>query len=183
MARPLRIERSGGLYHVTSRGDRGEDTYLDATDREAWLDLLGHACERFNWVCHAYCQMTNHYHVVTDTPDGNLAKGMRQLNRVYTHRVNRRHGRVGHVFQDRYKAILVEKDSYLLVLARYAVLNPVRAGMVKTPGAWPRSSYRATVGRVEPPVWLEVDWALGQFGARRRPVAMPLESCQRDHGE
>lgn len=109
MARPLRIELSGGLYHVTSRGDRREDIYVDDADREYWLALLGHACERFNWVCHAYCMMGNHYHIVVETVDGNLSKGMRQLNGVYTQYINRTHSRVGHVFQGRYKAILVER--------------------------------------------------------------------------
>ncbi|RLK51501.1 transposase IS200 family protein [Alkalispirillum mobile] len=93
MARPLRIELAGGLYHVTSRGDRREAIYLDDGDRRAWLDLLGEVCERFNWRCHAYCQMTNHYHLVVETPEGNLAKGMRHLNGVYTQHVNRTHRR------------------------------------------------------------------------------------------
>ena len=130
MARPLRIELSGGLYHVTSRGDRREDIYFSEADREAWLALFAQVCARFNWICHAYCLMTNHYHLIIETPEGNLANGMRQLNGVYTQIVNRAHGRVGHVFQGRYKAILVDKESYLLELVRYVVLNPVRAGMV-----------------------------------------------------
>lgn len=117
MARPLRIELSGGLHHITSRGDRREDIYFSDIDREAWLALLGQVCARFNGVCQAYCLMSNHYHLVIETPEGNLARGMRQLNGVYTQMVNRTHGRVGHVFQGRYQAILVEKDSYLLALA------------------------------------------------------------------
>ena len=172
MARPLRIELSGGLYHVTSRGDGREAIYFSDADRRAWLELLGTVCERFNWVCHAYCQMTNHYHIVIETPEANLAQGMRQLNGVYTQHVNRTHGRVGHVFQGRYKAILVEKDSHLLELARYVVLNPVRAGMVKTAGAWRWSSYRATTGEEQAPAWVQTDWILGQFAARRR-AAVP----------
>ena len=111
MARPVRLELAGALYHVTSRGDGREDIFLSNEDRVAWLETLAEVCKRFNWVCHAYCQMTNHYHVVIETPDANLAKGMRQLNGVYTQRFNRRHQRVGHVFQGRYKAILIEKDS------------------------------------------------------------------------
>ncbi len=99
MASPLRIELAGGLYHVTSRGDRREAIYRDDADRTAWLDLFGEVCERFNWRCHAYCQMTNHYHLVVETPEANLSKGMRQLNGVYTQRTNRRHGLVGHLFQ------------------------------------------------------------------------------------
>ncbi len=167
MARPLRIALSGGLYHVTSRGDRREDIYFGAADRHAWLQLLGQVCERFNWVCHAYCQMTNHYHLVVETPEGNLAAGMRQLNGVYTQQVNRTHRRVGHVFQGRYKAILVEKDSCLLELARYAVLNPVRARMVHDPSAWPWSSHRAMIGQPATPEWLKTDWILGQFSSKR----------------
>ncbi len=111
MARPLRLELAGSLYHVTSRGDGREDIYLSDEDRIAWLDILGQVCERFNWVCHAYCLMSNHYHLVIETPEANLSKGMRHLNGVYTQRFNRTHHRVGHVFQGRFKAILVEKDS------------------------------------------------------------------------
>ena len=108
MARPLRLEFAGALYHVTSRGNRCENIYLDDSDRERFLTLLAEVCERFNWLIHAYCLMTNHYHLVIETPDGNLSKGMRQLNGVYTQGLNRRHGRVGHVFQGRFKAILVQ---------------------------------------------------------------------------
>jgi REP element-mobilizing transposase RayT len=168
MARPLRIELPGGLYHITARGDRREAIYLADADRRAWLELLGQVCDRFNWVCHAYCQMTNHYHLVVETPDGNLSRGMRQLNGVYTQYLNRTHARVGHVFQGRYTGIVVEKQSYLLELARYVVLNPVRADMVKSPGAWAWSSYRATIGRRTPQQWLDIDWTLSQFARQRR---------------
>ena len=167
MARPLRIEFAGGLYHVTSRGDRREDIYLCDEDRQAWLDIIGSTCERFNWICHAYCLMTNHYHVVVETVEGNLAKGMRQLNGVYTQYVNRAHERVGHVFQGRYKAFLVEKEAYLLELARYVVLNPVRAGMVAKPEDWPWSSYRSTMGMESAPPWLAADSLLRGFGRTR----------------
>ena len=167
MARPLRLELAGGLYHVTSRGDGQEDIYLSDADREVWLAALGQVCKRFNWVCHAWCQMTNHYHILIETPEANLAEGMRQLNGLYTQRFNRLHGRVGHVFQGRYKAILVERDSYLLELARYVVLNPLRAGMVKRLEAWPWSSYLATCGQASTPEWLQTDWTLVQFGRQR----------------
>lgn len=167
MARPLRLELSGGLYHVTSRGDGREDIYLSDADRVAWLEVFGQVCKRFNWVCHAWCQMTNHYHILIETPEANLAEGMRQLNGVYTQRFNRAHDRAGHVFQGRYKSILVERDSYLLELARYVVLNPLRASMVKKLEAWPWSSYLATCGQEPSPVWLQTDWVLGQFGQRR----------------
>lgn len=167
MARPLRLELAGAFYHVTSRGDGREDIYLSDADREAWLAVLGQVCMRFNWVCHAWCQMSNHYHLLIETPQANLAQGMRQLNGVYTQRFNRLHGRVGHVFQGRYKAILVERDSYLLELARYVVLNPLRAGMVKRLEAWPWSSYLATCAQVPAPEWLQTDWILAQFGRQR----------------
>jgi putative transposase len=168
MARPLRIEFPGGLYHVTSRGDRREEIYLDDADRTNWLTLFGHVCKRFNWVCHAYCLMDNHYHIVVETAEGNLSKGMRQLNGVYTQTFNRAHNRVGHVYQGRYKAILVEKESYLLELSRYVVLNPVRAGRVKDVDQWPWSSYSAMIGKSSRPEWLQTDWILGQFGKQRK---------------
>jgi REP element-mobilizing transposase RayT len=167
MARPLRIELAGGLYHVTSRGDRREDIFLDEADRLAWLELFGQVCRRFNWVCHAWCLMDNHFHIVVETVEGNLAQGMRQLNGVYTQTFNRTHGRVGHVFQGRYKAVMVEKDSYLLELARYVVLNPLRACMVKEVAAWPWSSYAAMTGTQPAPAWLQTDWILGQFSPQR----------------
>lgn len=166
MARPLRLEFSGALYHVTSRGDRREPIYEDDEDRVAFLGVLASVVERFNWLVHAYCLMGNHYHLLIETPDGNLSKGMRQLNGVYTQHSNRRHGRVGHLFQGRYKAILVQKESYLLEISRYIVLNPVRAYMVRSAGDWPWSSYRATAGRVTSPDWLTIAWVLSVFGER-----------------
>ena len=165
MARPLRIEVAGGLYHITSRGNGREDIYLDDNDRALWLQVFGDVCERFNWICHAYCLMGNHYHIVVEIVEGNLSRGMRQLNGVYTQRFNRTHERVGHVFQGRYKSILVEKERYLLELSRYVVLNPVRAKIVHDPGEWPWSSYRAMLGEDACPRWLQRDWLLSQFGS------------------
>lgn len=167
MARPLRIEYAGALYHVTSRGDGREDIFLSDDDRRLFLGTLGAACERFDWTVHAYCLMDNHYHLLVETPNGNLAKGMRQLNGVYTQAFNRAHGRVGHVFQGRYKAILVQKETYLLELARYIVLNPVRARMVRSAKDWPWSSYRATAGQGEAMKWLQTEWILSAFGRQK----------------
>jgi len=167
MARPLRIEFAGALYHVSTRGDGREDIYTDDDDRKLWLDILGQVCGRFNWVIHGYCQMTNHYHLLIETADPNLSKGMRQLNGVYTQRFNQAHSRVGHVFQGRYKAILVQKDDYLLELSRYIVLNPVRASMVRSARDWPWSNYRATAGMTISPSWLETDWILAAFVKRK----------------
>ena len=167
MARPLRLEYTGALYNVTSRGDRREAIYRDDEDREEWLAVLSQVCERFNWILHAWCQMTNHYHLLVETIDGHLSRGMRQLNGVYTQRFNRRHGEVGHLYQGRYKAILVQKESYLLELTRYVVLNPLRAGMVEKLEEWPWSSYPATIGYNKAPKWLDTDWLLNQFGRHR----------------
>jgi REP element-mobilizing transposase RayT len=167
MVRPLRVEFAGALYHVTSRGDRQETVYLDDEDREGFRELLGQVCRRFNWVVYAYCLMGNHYHLVVETREGNLSRGMRHLNGVYTQRFNRRHARAGHVFQGRYKAILVQKELHLLELTRYVVLNPVRARMVKSAGAWRWSSYGATRGKGPVPAWLDRNWLLGQFGRQR----------------
>jgi len=171
MSRPLRLEFCGPLYHVTSRGDRREAICEDDEDRARFLEILGRVVADFNWICHAYCLMGNHYHLLVATPDGNLSKGMRQLNGVFTQASNRRHRRSGHLFQGRYKAILVDADDYLLELARYVVLNPVRAGMVADPGEWPWSSYLAMLGLAPRPPWLAVDGLLSLF-ARRRSTAV-----------
>jgi len=167
MSRPLRIEYPDALYHVTARGDRCEDIFEDDPDRQMFLSTLEQVIAQFNWLCHAWCLMDNHYHLLIQTPDGNLSKGMRQLNGVYTQASNRRHQKVGHLFQGRFKAILVDSDAYLLELTRYVVLNPVRAGMVKNPDDWKWSSYRASVGLEPATPWLQVDGLLAQFGKRR----------------
>ena len=168
MSRPLRLEFPDALYHLTSRGDRREDIYEDDVDRRTFLDVLSSVIGQFNWTCYAYCLMSNHYHLLIQTPDANLSKGMRQLNGVYTQAYNRRHNKTGHLFQGRYKSILVDEDNYLLELSRYIVLNPVRAGMVKRVDQWKWSSYMAMVGKVAVPDWLANDYLLSQFSAQRK---------------
>jgi len=163
MARPLRIEFEGAVYHITSRGNAKQDIYLGRTDRIEFLKLLEETTRRFHWICHAYCLMNNHYHLLIETPLGNLSRGMRHLNGVYTQAFNNRHGRIGHLFQGRYKSILVERETHLLELTRYIVLNPVRAGFVQAPELWPWSSYRATAGFEKKPEFLETTWLLSQF--------------------
>lgn len=143
MARPLRLEFEGAIYHVTARGDRREPIFQDDSDRKMLLAIMGQALERFEAVLCAYCLMENHYHFVLRTHQPNLSRLMRHINGVYTQAFNRRHAQVGHLFQGRFKALLVDKDAYLLEVCRYVDLNPVRAGIVKQPGDWVWSSYRA----------------------------------------
>jgi putative transposase len=167
VTRPLRIEYAGAVYHVTSRGNEKKAVFKGDEDRIRFLNTLHHVNKRYNWICHAYCLMDNHYHLLIETPDGNLALGMRQLNGVYTQLFNRAHGRPGHLFQGRYKSILIQKDSHLLEVCRYVVLNPVRAKMVEKPEVWRWSSYRATAGRESAQPCLTIDWVLGQFSRKR----------------
>ena len=164
---PRIAQYEGALYHITSRGNAGAKIFQTDADRRQFLDVLGRVVSRFGWICHAYCLMSNHYHLLIETPSANLSQGMQLLNGVYTQRFNRASKRSGHVFQGRFKAILVERESQLLELARYIVLNPVRARAAKSARAWPWSSYRATAGQVEVPEFLTVDWILSQFGTKR----------------
>ncbi|MCK9609439.1 MAG: transposase, partial [Methylomonas sp.] len=168
MARPLRIEFAGAIYHVTSRGNARNDIYAADDDRQRFLALLQNTVARYDWYCHAYCLMDNHYHLLIETNAPTLSKGMKRLNGTYTQYFNRQHNRVGHVFQGRFKAILVEKDCYLLELARYIVLNPVRAQMVRSAKNWPWSSYRATAGYIEKHPCLTTDWMLAGFSENQQ---------------
>ena len=168
MARPLRLEFPGAIYHLTSRGNARQKIFLGDSDRELFLNTLAHVVSRYRWICHAYCLMPNHYHLLVETPKANLSIGMRQLNGLYTQRFNRRHHRVGHLFQGRFKGILVEKESYLLELCRYIVLNPLRIKSPMSPTHWRWSSYRATAGLAIVPELLSTDWVLGQFAKSRR---------------
>jgi REP element-mobilizing transposase RayT len=167
MARPLRILYPGAVYHITSRGNERKPVFVNDDDRVDFLHILRHVTERFHWICHAYSLMGNHYHLLIETPEGNLSSGMRQLNGVYTQSFNRRNNRVGHLFQGRFKAVLIQKDSHLLEVCRYVVLNPVRALMVTKPEEWKWSSYRATAGIEKPQPCLSVDWILMQFGSKK----------------
>jgi len=174
MARPLRIEFPGAVYHVISRGNGRQTIFRDNWDRERFLSVFALVVERYNFICHAYCLMSNHFHLLLETPDGNISQGMRQLNSQYSQGFNRRHETVGHVVQGRYRSVLVEKESYLLELCRYVVLNPVRAGLVENPFQWKWSSYRATtaISTAEVPDFLSVDWILSLFSAKDRRKAI-----------
>ncbi len=162
MARPLRIQFPGALYHVTARGDRRESIFADDVDRQAFLSTVAHGLERFGAMALAYCLMDNHYHFVIYTRQANLSALMRHINGVTTQAQNRRHRSSGHLFQGRFKAILVDQDAYLLEVCRYVELNPVRARMVKDPADWPWSSYRAHVGLAQAPPWLDTARVQGQ---------------------
>jgi putative transposase len=155
MSRPLRIEFPGAVYHVTSRGDRRESIFVDDEDRVALLAVVGQGLERFDARMLAFCLMGNHYHFVVHTRRANLSLLMRHINGVYSQRFNRRHGLVGHLLQGRFKAILVDRDAYLLEVCRYVDLNPVRAALVDAVADWRWSSYRSHVGLAEGPAWLD----------------------------
>jgi REP element-mobilizing transposase RayT len=163
MSRPLRIEFSGAVYHITSRGNAREPIFTEEGDFADFLNILSTIVKRYNWILHSYCLMSNHYHLLIETLEGNLSRGMRQLNGIYTQKFNRKHNRVGHILQGRYKSILVEKDSHLLELCRYVVLNPVMAKIAKRPEEWRWSSYKVTLGRDKGYPCLTTDWILSQF--------------------
>jgi len=174
MARPLRVQFPGALYHVTARGNGRQPVFADDTDHERLLAVLGSVVARYHVLCHAYCLMPNHYHLLLETPEANLSRAMQQLNGVYSQGFTRRHRRPGHVLEGRFHAQMVDKDAYLRAVCRYIVLNPVRAGLVAHPREWRWSSYRATAGEAAVPAFLTVDWVLSlgdtpaRAGAERR---------------
>lgn len=165
MARPLRVEYEGAVYHVMARGQERGAIFRDDSDRCRFLEDLEGVVRDQRWVIHGYCLMTNHYHILVETPLANLSVGMHLLNGRYSQAYNLGYARKGHLFEDRFKAIVVEKEAYLLELCRYVVLNPVRAGMVPSAGDYRWSNYRATAGETAVPGFLTVDWTHGQFGS------------------
>ena len=174
MARPLRLEFPGAIYHLTGRGNARQKVFFTDADRELFPSTLTGVVTRYHWICRAYCLMANHYHLLVETPKANLSIGMRQLNGIYTQSFNRRHNRVGHLFQGRFKAILVERDSHLLELCRYIVLNPARVKRSAKASTWKWSSYRATAGLASVPEFLHTDWILEQFGKSRSRAQQQL---------
>ncbi len=168
MARPLRLDFEGALWHVTARGNERKEIARDDEDRDTFVRILGSAVKRYGWTLHGWVLMPNHYHLVMETPRPTLSAGMMQLGSVYTQAFNRRWKRSGHLFQGRFFSLHVQRESHLLELLRYTALNPVRAGLVKAPGAWRWASYRATAGLEKRPPWLETEWVLSQFRGRER---------------
>src|SRR4030042_1692045 len=168
VSRPLRIEYPGAFYHVTSRGNERRTVFQSNRDREKYLSYLESAHERYGAVIHVYCLMGNHYHLLLETPRGNLSQIIHHINGAYTTYFNIKRDRSGHLFQGRFKGILVEKDAYCKELSRYIHLNPVRASMVKTPSEYSWSSYRYFIGKDKKPQWLTTELVLGDFGGGGR---------------
>lgn len=167
MGRQLRIEYPGAYYHVTTRGNERKEVFKSEKDREKFLSYLESAVVRYGAVIHGYCLMSNHYHLLMETPCGNLSQVMQHINGAYTNYFNAKRGRSGHLFQGRYKAILVEADAYALELSRYVHLNPVRAGICAVPEEYRWASYRDYVGLREAPTWLGTTFILGLFGTTK----------------
>jgi putative transposase len=167
MPRPHRPQVPGGIYHVTSRGNRRQSIYADDHDRQKFLAFLADAVRRYRWHCHAYCLMENHFHLVVETPEPNISLGMHRLNSRYARWFNWRHALDGHLFQDRFYSTLVETDWHLLELSRYIALNPPRAGVCLSAADWRWSSYRATIGLTRRPTFLTIERILRQFGRER----------------
>jgi REP-associated tyrosine transposase len=163
MARALRRQEAGAIYHLMSRGVRKLPIFADDDDRLIFLRILSEAVRVHGWRCPAYCLMTNHYHAVVVTPDPNVGVGMKRLNGLYAQGFNRRHGLRGHLFEDRYWSIDVVSDDQYVTLLQYVVLNPVASGMCNGPDQWPWSSYRATVGSAPAPRFLDVPGVLRWF--------------------
>jgi REP element-mobilizing transposase RayT len=168
MARPLRIEYPGAYYHVINRGNAGENIFIDEHDRDKFLEYLAKCVERFTTRIHTYCLMSNHYHVLIETPQANLSRAIQWLNVSHSVYFNKKHRRRGHLFQGRFKAILVDANEYLTLLSRYIHLNPVRAKIVTNPKEYPWSSYPAFAGKRRKPDWLETDTVLSYFGREKK---------------
>lgn len=170
MSRPLRVEFSGAWYHVMNRGSGSQPIFLDDEDRRAFLGLVRDVVQMWGIQIHAFCLMDNHYHLLLHTPQGHLSRSMRHLNGLYTQRYNRKYRRDGPLFRGRFKAMVIEADSYLLELVRYIHLNPVQAGLVREPQEYTWSSHRAYLESESPPGWLVTEEVLGRLGARGEPA-------------
>jgi REP element-mobilizing transposase RayT len=176
MARPLRIEYPGAFYHVINRGNAGENIFKSKRDKVKFLEYLEKAVERFSIIIYTYCLMDNHYHMLMETPEPNLSVAVQWINVSYAVYFNRKHQRSGHLFQGRFKAILIDADEYLMLLSRYIHLNPVRAKIVETPADYPWSSYHAFIGKEKTLNWLETTWLLSQFGRRKKDAIRGYKS-------
>ncbi len=176
VARPPRNAPAGGIFHITSRGNRRQPIFLDDRDRERFIELLAAVVKRFGWRCHAYCLMGNHYHLVIQTPKENLSQGMHRLNFLHAQWTNTRHDVDGHLFEGRFRSRIVESTYQLMTLTRYIALNPVAAGLCRKPGDWPWSSYRVAIGKVPRRRFLTLELLLGEFGNRAAEARDALRS-------
>lgn len=175
MARPPRIEHAGGVFHIVARGNERKLVFRDDRDRERFLEILGQVTDRYRWRLLAYCLMGNHYHLLVMTLQPTLARGMRQLNGVYPQWFNRRHHRVGHLFQGRYTAVSVQTDAHLRRATRYVIRNPIRARLASRPEQWPWTSHHATVGTAAPGI-VAVDELLACFADERAEATHRYQS-------
>jgi len=180
MPRQPRLEFAGGTYHVTSRGNRHCTVFTDSVDRERFLSLLEDVVQRYRWRCISYCLMTNHFHLVVETPEANLGQGMHRVNGIYAQRFNQRWDLRGHLFQDRFHSVVVKSEYHMLELTRYVVLNPVRAGLCEAAEEWPWSSYCAATGRAAAPPFLARDELLQYFGRVEEEARPAFEQFVRD---
>ena len=167
MARPLRIEYPNAYYHVINRGNAGENIFLNERDKEKFLEYLSIAAERFSLIIHTYCLMSNHYHLVVETPKANLSRAIQWLNVSYATYFNRKRDRKGHLFQGRFKSIVIDADEYLAQLSHYIHLNPVRVKMVVNPADYPWSSYSLFIGKDKKPDWFDTS-LLAYFGKKKK---------------
>ncbi len=183
MARALRNAPAGAIFHITARGNRRQPIFLDDRDRQRFLEILTAVVLRFGWRCHAYCLMSNHYHLVVETPKDNLSEGMHRLNFLYAQWTNARHEVDGHLFDGRFRSRIVQSTYQLMTLVRYIALNPVAAGLCADPGDWAWSSYRMSIGKAPHRRLLSLELVHGEFGnslaeareALRSFVELPLE--------
>jgi putative transposase len=167
MGRIPRPQIPGGFYHVTTRGNRSQRIYLDGSDALEFEALLTRVVTSLMWRVHAYCWMPTHYHLLLETQEPNLSAGMQRLNGVYAKSFNYAHGFEGHLFERRFRSIVIDNEPQLFETARYVVRNPVRAGLCAEPADWPWSSFAAMVGGGKPPAFLTCDWLLSHFGRDR----------------
>ena len=171
MSRRSRLQFAGAVYHVMARGNRRSTIFHDDEDRRQFLQVVGRAARLYDLRIMAICLMGNHYHFILETPGRNLSDSMHFINGVFAQRSNRRHGQTGHVFEGRFRSLIIQQESYLMRAARYVVRNPVRAGLVTDAGAWPWSSYGATAGLERAPSWLHIGWTQWAFRANSRAEA------------
>lgn len=175
MARPLRIQYPGAMYHIISRGVGRMTIFHNEKDWIKFISFMERVIKKYNWICHAYCLMGTHYHLLLETPDANIVPGMKQLNQFYSQFYNWKYQRVGPVLQGRYKSWLVEKGEKFLDNSRYIVNNPSKAKMVQHPSEWPWSSFRATRGLQKAPEFLETDFLLSHFSSSRKKAQTMYE--------